>query len=69
MPKTIYLPTESKHQGIDITWTKSRQSLSIGGWYDTFVGISNTDMSLREFFAYLGITEKDCIKAFKVVKK
>jgi hypothetical protein len=68
MPTTVYFPKESVHSGIDITWTKTRQSLSIGGWYDTFVGIANTEISLREFFDSLGITEKECIKAFKAVK-
>ena len=65
MPKTIYLPEDAKHSGIDITWTKTAQRLSIGGWYDSCVGICAKDITLGEFFLKLGITEKDCQKAFK----
>lgn len=71
MPKTIYLPRDagtqnwSNHSGIDITWTKTANRLDIGGWYDSFVGISGASLFLREFFDLLGITKKDCEKAFK----
>jgi hypothetical protein len=67
MPKTVYFPIsddQRRNSGIDITWTKSRQSLWISGWYDSFVGIEGQSVSLREFFDLLGITEKDCRKAF-----
>jgi len=37
--------------------------LDIGGWYDTMVGIQPGSMTLAEFFAKLGITEKDVRKA------
>lgn len=65
MPKTIYLPKDARHEGIDITYTKSTQRLYIGGWFDSMVGISGGSMTLREFFDSLGITEKDIKKAFK----
>lgn len=65
MPKTIYLPEDAQYSGIDITWTKTSQCISISGWYDGCVGISGETMTLREFFDKLGITEKDCQKAFK----
>lgn len=71
MPKTIYLPHDNadvgfdRHSGIDITWTKSTRHLRIGGWYDSIVGIESTEMSLREFFDQLGITEKDCARAWR----
>lgn len=45
-------------------WTKTAQRLNINGWYDSFVGIEGDEMSLREFFDKLGITLKDCEKAF-----
>ena len=35
MPKTIYIPEDARHSGIDITWTPSAGRLDIGGWYDT----------------------------------
>lgn len=65
MPKTIYLPPNAKYSGIDVTWTKSSQKLSIGGWYDGIVGIQSTPIELYRFFEQLGITEKDCKKAFE----
>lgn len=65
MPKTAYYPEDHKDSGIDITWTKSKQRLDIGGFYDSFVGIKPTSVSLRKFFDQLGITLKDCQKAFK----
>lgn len=63
MPKTIYIPEDARHSGIDITWTPSAGRLDIGGWYDTMVGIQTGSMTLAEFFAKLGITEKDVRKA------
>jgi hypothetical protein len=65
MPKRLDLSDEYGRSGIDITWTPSAQRLSIAGWYDTCVGIDGDAMTLREFFDKLGITEKDCAKAFK----
>ena len=66
MPKTIYLPPYDVvgQSGIDITWTPSARRLDIGGWYDSYVGIESTSLPLIEFFKLLGITEKDCVKAF-----
>jgi len=65
MPKRIDITDDYGHDGIDITWTPSAQRLDIGGWYDNFVGIESRSFTLREFFDELGITEKDCAKAFK----
>lgn len=68
MPKRIYIingkvykesdKVEEFHtSGIDITYTKSRNMLSIGGWYDGSVGIENAGISLGEFFRLLGIKQ------------
>ena len=65
MPKTIYLGEENSNCGIDITWTKTRQRLDIGGWYDSSVGIQSSEITLGVFFDLLGITEEDCRKAFR----
>lgn len=65
MPKRIYIPQDASHSGIDVTWTKSAQRIDIGGWYDSCVGLSGGSLTLREFFDSLGITEKDCAKAWK----
>jgi hypothetical protein len=64
MPKTLYVGNCIRN-GIDITWTRSREKqLYISGWYDSCVGIEGEELSLRYFFNELGITEKDCQKAF-----
>jgi hypothetical protein len=63
MPKTLYV-SKYDGEGIDITFTRSTQTLRIGGWYDSMVGIAPTTMTLEEFFKQLGITEADCKKAW-----
>lgn len=66
-PRKIYLPEDARHSGIDITYIKSTNTLRIGGWYDSMVGISGGEISLADFFSKLGITEKDCKQTFKLV--
>ncbi len=66
MPKTMYVPANATRSGIDVRWTPSAQRLDVGGWYDSMVGLEGESMSLRQFFDRLGITEKDCVKAWKV---
>jgi len=63
-PKTIYLPENASHTGIDITYIKSKSELRIGGWFDSMVGISGGSISLKDFFFKLGITKQQCVKAF-----
>ena len=70
MPKTIILPPDDgsgwkRSSGVDITYTKSRNVLSIGGWYDSFVGIENTEMYLVEFFRQLEIPPKKIDEALR----
>lgn len=65
MPKTAYFSMDSDREGIDIKWTPSTQRLLIGGWYDGMVGIQGTELTLKEFFDKLGITEEQCRKAFR----
>lgn len=60
----MILPSNARHSGIDISYTKKRRELHIGGWYDSCVGIEPTDMPLEQFFRLLGITKKDCEAAF-----
>ena len=57
----LTLPSDPKwrHSGVDITYVKSRNVLYIGGWYDSYVGIPSTEMSVPEFCEKLGITAKD----------
>lgn len=66
-PRKIYLPEDATHSGIDITYIKSANTLRIGGWYDSMVGISGGEIHLAKFFNQLGITEKDCRQAFKLL--
>ena len=64
MPKTLYTGSKD-NSGVDITWTPTAQRIDIGGWYDGgWAGIQGESMTLHEFFDRLGITEKDCQKAF-----
>jgi hypothetical protein len=55
---TIYLPEEADRSGIDITYVKSKDSIEIGGWYDSCVGIQSTRMSFKVFCERLGIDLK-----------
>ena len=64
MPKTVYF-SPGDRSGISVVWWKTTGRLSFGGWYDSMVGIEGENVTLREFFDRLGITEKDCQKAFK----
>ena len=61
----LRLPKDAKYSGIQIEYTKSRKSLYICGWYDLFVGIEGTSLTLDQFFKLLGITEKDCQAVFE----
>lgn len=62
--KKLFLPKDANHDGIDVTYIKSANTLRIGGWYDGCVGISGGEIHLADFFSQLGITEKDCRQAF-----
>jgi hypothetical protein len=68
MTKT-YIPEDAERSGIDISYTKKTQMICIGGWYDSCAGLESQTFKLSEFFQKLGITEKDCIKAFKKENK
>lgn len=60
----LYLPksaTDASRTGINITYTKSTNTLNIGGWYDSIVGIESTRMTLGEFFKALNIPKKNII--------
>jgi hypothetical protein len=62
--KVAYFPHDARYEGVDVCFTKSRNSICIGGWYDSCVAIESTELPLKEFFDKLGITESDCKKAF-----
>lgn len=55
--------------GIDIQFNRSAMQVSVGGWYDTCVGIEPESLSLREFLTRIGITEADVSKAMKECNK
>lgn len=65
MPKTLYVPEDARRSGVDITWTPTANRISVGGWYDSCVGIEGEAFTLREFFDRLGITEAHCRKVFR----
>jgi len=60
MPNKIYLPAgdSGESSGISISWTQSTECLYISGWYDSFVGIEGTSMTLQELIDKLGIKDK-----------
>ena len=60
--------TGNGRAGVDIRFVKSTQTLYIGGYYDTFVGIESEAMSLRDFFQRLGINKSMCLAAFNELK-
>lgn len=60
--------TGNSHSGVDIRFVKSTQTLHIGGFYDSCVGIEPKAMSLRDFFQQLGINKSMCLAAFKELK-
>jgi glycogen debranching enzyme len=64
-PKTWYITDKYGHEGIDITYTKSRKTISIGGWFDSIVGIENQEFSLKDFIELSGIPKKDLAEVIK----
>lgn len=62
--KEIVLPSENSHAGIRVLYIQRRKTLRISGWYDRFVGIEPTEITLADFFKTLNITFKDCQSAF-----
>lgn len=65
MPRRLDIAGERSTSGISITWTPTAQRLDISGWHSSFAGIEGDSFTLREFLDRLGITEKDCAKAFR----
>jgi len=64
MPTRINIPKDADRNGVAVEYTKSSRRLYIHGWYDSMVGIEGEGMSLAQFFQKLGISKKDCNKAF-----
>lgn len=56
--KTITLPKDNVGCGIRIQYIKSRDVLYIDGFYDDFVGIEGTEISVKDFAERLGIDLK-----------
>ena len=63
MKKAIF-PPDAQRSGIDVVYIQRRRTLRISGWYDSFVGIEPTEITLKEFFERLNITLKYCQSAF-----
>ena len=64
-PSIEFTDDSGGRSGISITYIKSRKVLAFFGWYDSFVGIQGGSLALKDFFAQLGITKKDALKAFE----
>jgi len=55
-PKEITLPEVAyQSAGIQIAYIKSRDVLYVSGFYDHFVGIEGTEISIKDFCDRLGI--------------
>ena len=67
--KPAYFGPEWASSGISVEFTKSTGTISVSGWYDSFVGIQGETLTIREFFDRAGIDEDDCRKAFRNAKK
>ena len=67
--KPAYFGGNDQRSGISVTFVRSRGTLYISGWYDSFVGIEGEGVTLSEFFRLVGITLKDCEKAFREAKE
>lgn len=64
MLKTLTFTDERlKNSGIEVSYTKARQEISVGGWYDGRFGIEERSMPLKDFLEGLGITLADCRQA------
>ena len=60
--KALFFPKDCKHDGISITYVKSRDVLVISGWFDSCVGIEATEITFGEFCDKLGIKPRKLTK-------
>lgn len=60
MSKQLIFPETKGYQssGIQVEYIKSRDVLNISGFYDNFVGIEGTEISVKDFCDKLGIDLK-----------
>jgi hypothetical protein len=65
MKEVYFCPRYTDRQGISVSFTKKTSRIKISGWYDSMVGIEGEEMSLYEFFSRVGVSELDCLRAFK----
>ena len=55
----------SGHAGVDVTYYRNRLALTIGGWYDSFVGIAPTNLTLADFLKRIGVRPADLRKVLR----
>ena len=53
-----YSHTENSHCGIHVCYVKKTETLSLNGWFDSFVGIEGVSFPLEEFCRVMGIASK-----------
>lgn len=44
--------------GIDVQYNRRRDEITIGGWYDSCVGIEPTTLPLRDFLLKIGMQKR-----------
>ena len=62
--KIVYF-SEHGNSGIDVSFTRSTNIIHLGGWYDSFVGISPVSLKLKDFLKKIGVDKKSLIKIIK----
>lgn len=59
--RTLFLSEGGDRSGVDVTYTRKTRSLSIGGWYDCFMGIPAQELTLAEFLMLLNVRKADLV--------
>lgn len=61
----FYIPPEDSHprEGISVEYNTKDMQITIGGWYDTMVGLESETIPLGEFLHRLNITADDVVNA------
>jgi hypothetical protein len=65
MSRYIKLASSGGRSGVDVAYDATTRTLTIGGWYDSFVGIEPQTVSLDEFLRQLGVRKKHCVQVFE----
>jgi len=68
MPFTIYVPKNAESSGVSITYTPSRNALSISSWYDHICGSESEEFTLSELLEELHVPISKVKAALKIME-